>query len=129
VSRYSKYNEISQKQVGRLKRTIKAAGSGDDDGIYYYCWNCGAQNSINENPPSSGPENISYTFSQMPNMVTYDTMDSTPNDYSGISATSLNIGTSGKCVLLNTNPDFVEFHQIVATPNSGCWFCGCPQYR
>ena len=128
MSRYSRYNEISQKQVGRLKRTINADGSGDDDNQWYFCWYCGARNNINESP-IGGPENINYTFSQMPNLITFDKMNSTPNDYMGITATSFNISTSGKCVLLNTNPDFVEYHQIAATAGSGCWFCSCPNYR
>ena len=123
MSRYSKYNEISQKQVGRLKRTIRAEGSGDDDNQWYRCWYCGFQNNINAAPLGDG-EGIVYTFSQMPNLITYDKMNSTPNDYAGTTLISLNIGTSGKCVLLNTNPDFVEYHQITATSSSGCAFCG-----
>lgn len=128
MSRYSKYNEISQKQVGRLKRSIRAEGSGDDDGQWYRCWYCGFQNNINAAPLGDG-EGIVYTFSQMPNLITYDKMNSTPNDYVGTTLISLNIGTSGKCVLLNTNPDFVEYHQITAEAVSGCAACGCKNYR
>ena len=114
MSRHSRYNETRSNRVPHQKRTIKLAGSGDDDGKWYRCWYCGFINNIDRNVTGSG-EGLSYSVGVI------------DNDIKGNATKSFMIGNSGTSVILKDG--FSERHNIGAYSVSGCSFCGCKNYR
>jgi hypothetical protein len=115
MPQYSKYNKISQKQVGRRKRSIQLQGSGEDDGKWYRCWYCGFINNIERNAVGDG-EGLSYSIEANQNDI-FDNI----NRYL--------IGLSGSIVLMNNKLPFSERHNVLSTAVAGCSFCGSLNFR
>jgi hypothetical protein len=117
MSTYSKYNQISQKQIGRRKRTIQLPGSGEDDGKLYRCWYCGfGGNNIDRNAVGDG-EGLAYS------------VELNDHDFIVNNAVGINIGTSGSAVLLSAFPVFTERRNVLSTAVAGCSFCASLNYR
>lgn len=116
MSTYSKYNQIHQTRAPKRKRTIRVAGSGEDEGKWYRCWNCGFINNIDRNIVGDG-EGISYTSTYVP--FGY-------KDVQTVSGTDTMMDVS-----IDDDAEVVMMGSLVYASEAvaGCSFCGCKNYR
>ena len=122
---YSKYNEIRRHPVPKRKRSIKIAGSGEDDGKWYRCWNCGFINNVDRNLTGDGNGNA-YEIGVIPS--TYPNGQTSHGDTG--TPLSINMNLHGRFVMLNTTGlIFSERHNVGSYAERGCSFCGCENYR
>ena len=141
----SKYIQIKQSRVPTRKRSRKVFGSGEDDGKWFRCWNCGFINNIDRNAVGDG-SGLSYQYTQ--DGVTYpvkdveyqlprdivDTladgsffadgsMDASGSHLQSVTMGGSKIGSTGKMTIQS------EYITVEPVANSGCSFCGCKNYR
>lgn len=112
MSSQSNYNEIKRSKIPHAKRKNKLRGSGDDDGKYYRCWNCGFTNNVDRNVVGDG-EGLTYTINTLPNEQNVNL--------------GYEISTSGEAVLIDSAVQ--EKHAISAHSQAGCALCGSMNYK
>jgi len=114
MSSQSSYNEIKRSKIPHAKRKIKLRGSGEDDGKFYRCWNCGFTNDIDRNAVGDS-DGVTYTIGTLPNEQNVNK--------------GYEVSNSGDVVLVEDSPVFSERHNIGASAHSGCALCGSMNYR
>lgn len=124
---YSRNAKYCSTRLPKQRKTIPLAGTGDDRGTYFRCWNCGTINKITR-------ERVDTSARARGGTTIDEFIDTSPANYTGdfsITPTADSPWWNYE-VLMSQGPDLVNlspYYNRMPEVYKGCWFCGCTTWR
>jgi len=118
----SRYNKTSTTRLPRQKRVKYLRGSGDDEGLYVKCWNCGFPVKIDRDLGDADHAGISVTDFADPSSAPASSGDKLN------CMSTLDLFPSIGCAVRSTMAGAAVstyYTPRVSTAVQGCKFCGC----
>jgi hypothetical protein len=122
----SRYIRIIKTPIQKRKRVRKIHGAFEDNGKYFYCWNCGAICSVERNATATGYGAQGMDFSEPG-----QSMQASYNDLGIGFLPYINIDWGPPYdmgVMVRLGPDGVTpmgtYTDRTVEVSKGCWFCG-----